>query len=401
MNREEAMSTFQENVVNPTWNQVLFHLDERFRQNALVWGQDFFVHLVKAFEKICELQNQEKLGEINYIFITFLRTNLLEKRMELSIYAADKNWWFDEKIQQVGVFPCSYIFQPYYDCFLSFNQLRKKYVGKIIEEDIWHMQQEEGKNLLCYIERVSKLQRGKIQENNSFKKIKKGSEIKIYVGEHMDLGYLVYFERLEKRTVEEEEELQKNILEKKEEILCLEDLRRLQIKSLDLKGSDFRLSNLSDSELNQVDLSYSLLIGTIFSHCQLNRSNFRHSILNEADFSHCNLIGACFARIEANEGLINQKIWEYPSYFPIRFQYADLKNADFTRSKLNGADFSYANLENADFSGCSLENANFNEAILKNTKFFPAQLKSLKLTKKQFEQVQVVNPYGLFLAEDK
>lgn len=392
MVRKEALDKFQKEIESII-NQKKLQFEERFQENQVEWCKQFSIDLLKSCEEIVRLQQQDQLGEIEYIQIVFLRIHLLENRPYLPILVANEKWWLDEQIQEVGQYHCPLVFQIFSDLLQEAEPLRKKYIQKILPIDAWHIIQESSFDFMFYLERIAKKSIEDIVQTEIFKQIQFGKQMKLYMGEYMNENHLIYQIHLKSRSEKEHEILLEKIRERKEEELCLQNLSQLTLNDMDLKGSDFRFSDLSYNQMNQTDLRYSLLIGAIFKHCQLNKTNFQYCLLNEADFSYSQMNDVHFVGSEANIGLQNEKVWELPGYFPIRFTYASLKRADFRNCKLKGAIFCYADLEEADFRGSQLEGADFSFANMKNAKFFSKQCAELKLSSEQRDQIQIDDSY--------
>ena len=89
MVRKEALDKFQKEIESII-NQKKLQFEERFQENQVEWCKQFSIDLLKSCEEIVRLQQQDQLGEIEYIQIVFLRIHLLENRPYLPILVANE-----------------------------------------------------------------------------------------------------------------------------------------------------------------------------------------------------------------------------------------------------------------------------------------------------------------------
>ncbi len=192
------------------------------------------------------------------------------------------------------------------------------------------------------------------------------------------------------------------------------DLRRKDLKNVDLSGLDLRHADLWGADLRYADLSHTNLAGqnldlTVMRGTKLVGANLEGAsifgvIMIDADLSGANLkrtrIVATLDRAKLVGADIEDAYWgadmKNQSMGLMRascnkadFTGANLKNTDFNRvllrfAKLDGADLENANLYRADLAGASLKHANLEgvdlrEAHLENADFTGARTEGIRL----------------------
>ncbi len=95
------------------------------------------------------------------------------------------------------------------------------------------------------------------------------------------------------------------------------------------------------------------LIGTIFDNKKLDGKDFNFADLNNADLSNSILNGA-----NMNFASMHNANFSNSSLNGANMNFADLKNADLSNAVLDGANLNFANLDGANMAGARLEGAN-------------------------------------------
>ncbi len=122
-------------------------------------------------------------------------------------------------------------------------------------------------------------------------------------------------------------------------------------------NSNLRCEDLSERDINNVNLSYAKLKKANFSKTNLNRADLTRAEINEANLSNANLSHASLARASLNKANLSLA----------NFTGAFLERADLREANLTDANFSKAILDLADLRGATLTNINLSGASLKGT----------------------------------
>lgn len=132
------------------------------------------------------------------------------------------------------------------------------------------------------------------------------------------------------------------------------NLRRYDLRKVDLIGARLTNANLYGADLQQAQLVVADLHGTDLRLADLRWANLQSADLSESNLSEADLNLANLS--DANLNLANLS--------EASLSRANLENVSLTNAKLRGAYLSVANLYGANLSGADLSSANLGEATL-------------------------------------
>jgi uncharacterized protein YjbI with pentapeptide repeats len=162
----------------------------------------------------------------------------------------------------------------------------------------------------------------------------------------------------------------------------------LDFSGADLSNAEFRLGNLSRTDLTganarSVDLGGAILDEANFTNSSLRQANLGSASIKNTIFSAADLTSTSFSRVEG-AGACFSGAHMSRTEFPM----ANLANTNFENVFAGGADFRGAILDNARFRGsrllaavfaeCKLSNADFSNAEVGGTLFCKCDLRSVK-----------------------
>lgn len=142
------------------------------------------------------------------------------------------------------------------------------------------------------------------------------------------------------------------------------DLSQAQLQGVNLKGKCLIQSNFSKADLS----------GAILSHADLSQVNFEEANLSscdlrESDFTYSNLQGADLSEACLAHALL----------YDATLANANLSNADLRNAVLSGVDLTQAQLSGANFSQADLSGVDLREVDLRNTTMTQADLSDADL----------------------
>jgi len=145
------------------------------------------------------------------------------------------------------------------------------------------------------------------------------------------------------------------------------------IESINTKTQELRHSvrmDFSLSDLNNSDLSSTMMPGKNFDYSNLKGSTFANSDLQESSFKASNL-----AECNFNNAKLSNAKFDKSNLTDATFLGANLIGAQFDKSNLRGATFIGANLDNVDFRMSDLSGVSFDNMTLTGTSFDYSGLK--------------------------
>ncbi len=137
-----------------------------------------------------------------------------------------------------------------------------------------------------------------------------------------------------------------------------------------LSGSD-----LSQVELNGIDLRKAGFAGTNLNGAQVVEADLGQSDLRGANLSQANLTGTDLSSCD-----LHGAIADGANFCGVDLSDSDLSGADLRRADLSGADLTFANLSGSNLRGANLAGANLNSANLSGANLHEARLVGANLS---------------------
>lgn len=137
------------------------------------------------------------------------------------------------------------------------------------------------------------------------------------------------------------------------------DLSGIQFGAANLEGSTLTGSDCSQCGMLGVRLEGSILRGTVLASAYLSESN-----VDNADLSFADARNAVF-----NKASLKNSRFLQANLTQAQFRYADLTGAIFSQTNLSGTDFSNANLHESNFDQSDVSGAKFSGANVEGTDF--------------------------------
>lgn len=191
--REKIFAGFILEHVYDRWRYEIEEIDKRHSQKQ----EEIENGLLKAFESVCEktsvLQEKFQKGPVKYIYISFLRTSLIEGKSLYRIDTYDESWFLD-KCESYSLWDCGFVFESLFNHVEDLNKKKKDYFGAIRDTDIDRIKILESSKYhhiaSCFIESMA----GRLTAGEKYKEMQKDPGICVLVGEYMDSSKIIYKE---------------------------------------------------------------------------------------------------------------------------------------------------------------------------------------------------------------
>jgi uncharacterized protein YjbI with pentapeptide repeats len=155
------------------------------------------------------------------------------------------------------------------------------------------------------------------------------------------------------------------------------DLRKADLRNVNLAGWHLGKVALDDAWLQRAGLQEANLSGAYLVHCNLTNTNFAGATLdgvslNRSTIQRTNFTGASLVGAQFVAAIFNQPIFERADLRGANLVHADLTRARFSEAKLDGANLTHAflnqaNLTDAKLIGAKLLWAQMDRTILGGT----------------------------------
>lgn len=163
------------------------------------------------------------------------------------------------------------------------------------------------------------------------------------------------------------------------------DLSGANLKNSDLRNVDFSWTNLMGANLRESNLSWAN-----FTRTNLRKANLRRSILREAnlswatlcwvDFREAYLRRANLRRADLSWANLKEATLRDGDLREVNLSWADLREANLREADLRGATMREAYLSNTDFREADLTEANLQDADLRGAHLFKTNLEQANLS---------------------
>ena len=189
--KEKLLEEFQEKYVTDKWVDKFLEADEMYKSDKAAIEKN----LIIAFEEVCKqtviLQEKQLKGDIKYIYISLLRTSILENKGEYRIDLYDENWFLDKEESSINI-DLNFIYVPLFDFVKELKEKKKEYGRTITDMDIENiMLREVYKFHVLAVEFLKGLIENLIKIY-SYEEMKKAEDISILAGEYMDEAEIIY-----------------------------------------------------------------------------------------------------------------------------------------------------------------------------------------------------------------
>lgn len=142
MNKDAAISDFLERYMFGQWLLDVAEIDEVYNEQQSQIDEALAAAFKQLLQQADTLHQQGKKGKVRYIYLSYLRTSIMEERIMYRLDAYDSNWYLDP-IECTTQWEPSFIFNPLFRRMKALDQVKKQYARKITAMDLEQMMQIE------------------------------------------------------------------------------------------------------------------------------------------------------------------------------------------------------------------------------------------------------------------
>lgn len=148
-------------------------------------------------------------------------------------------------------------------------------------------------------------------------------------------------------------------------------------------NANFQKAVLSDCDVYRCDFSWSNFSNANFSNSKITLCNFKNSICNNTSFKNISFN-------EEKVGL-NKEKFDFKDYDVISFEYATLRDADFSNAVLHKGSFSHANVLNCNFTKANIFETKFDLTVLVSTIWNSAEASKIEFNETVMRDCVFIN----------
>ena len=191
VDKEKILQEFKDKYVNNRFINEIPKINEKIEKNEKVIKNEILLNFNKVCENAKRLQNENLKKKIKSIYISFLRTSLLENKGIWRIDLFDENWFLDKEECFINL-DFSFIYEDLFNFIEELQEKKKEYGRSITEMDVEKIKLQEGDKYHKLIIKFFQNIISEIIECENFIKMNKQEELMIFAGEYMDEVELLY-----------------------------------------------------------------------------------------------------------------------------------------------------------------------------------------------------------------
>ncbi len=316
---------------------------------------------VEEFRGYCRHIRQEQLqgrkGSIGYITYSMLRTTWLEERPAYLVEVSDALWMLDPQPIRFE-WNTSWAYSYWTDLQQQLRREVEKQQVSLSELEWEQVMLEAAVHIHALVVNVVRSAMKQAVYLSEFQELEREETFEIRVGEYWDHSVSVY---REDRRAMEANEIRSWLEEKEEHAYSYQALTQVHLSAGDFSLLDFRYTAFRQIRVEHSRLHGCILVGTVWQESQLNGIDLTYSVLHGANFSGCSLKEAILDVVIGNAGYGSDASldWEPLGFAGVDFTGASLQGARFQDAQLRGAIFQEALLQKASLDGADLTDACF------------------------------------------
>ncbi|QDY85075.1 pentapeptide repeat-containing protein [Paenibacillus polymyxa] len=316
---------------------------------------------VEEFRGYCRHIRQEQLqgrkGSIGYITYSMLRTTWLEERPAYLVEVSNALWMLDPQPIRFE-WNTSWAYSYWTDLHQQLRGEVEKRQVSLSELEWEQVMLEAAVHIHALVVNVVRSAMKQAVYLPEFQELEREETFEIRVGEYWDHSVSVY---REDRRAMEANEIRSWLEEKKEHAYSYQALTQVHLSDGNYSLLDFRYTAFRRIRMEHSRLHGCVLVGTVWQESELNGIDLTYSLLHGANFSGCSMKGAILDVVMGNAGYGSDASldWEPLGFAGVDFTGASLQGARFHDAQLRGAIFQEALLQKASLDGADLTDACF------------------------------------------
>ena len=191
VNKEKVMDEFKTKYVEGRFAEEFPKIYEKFNEDKEIIKEELILKFKEVCKKAIIMQEQDLKGEIKYIYMSYLRTSLIQNSGIYRIDLYDDKWFLDKEECSTDI-DLSFIYEPLSNHMEELLEKRKEYGRTITEMHIEKIKLEEGNKYRNLGIKILESIVNDFVQCDEYKEMKKNDEISIFAGEYYDEAVLIY-----------------------------------------------------------------------------------------------------------------------------------------------------------------------------------------------------------------
>ena len=191
VDKEKVLEEFKNKYVENRFTNEISKINEKIAKNEEIIKNQILLNFNKVCENAKTLQNENLKKKIKFIYISFLRTSLLENKGIWRIDLFDENWFLDKEECFINL-DFSFLYESLFEHIKELQEKKKEYGRTITEMDIEKIKLQEGDKYHKFVIKILEDIVNELIECENFKEMKRHEELMIFAGEYKDEVELLY-----------------------------------------------------------------------------------------------------------------------------------------------------------------------------------------------------------------
>lgn len=191
VDKEKVLDEFKRKYVEGRFYEQSSKIYEYFEENKESIKKEILISFREGCKRALELQSSGTKQDIKFIYISYLRTSIMENKGIYRIDFFDERWFMDKEECSVD-FDMDFVYEPLFKHMEELNEKKSEYGRTITEMNIDKIKMKES-------ERYNKIALNILDDMvedfiniDEYKEMKKSDEIRIFAGEYMDKVRVLY-----------------------------------------------------------------------------------------------------------------------------------------------------------------------------------------------------------------
>lgn len=189
--KQKILAEFKDKYVEGRFEDEVNRIYERLNENKEKIRESLLSQFKEVCKKAAGLQERNLKGNIKYIYISYLRSSLLEDKALYRIDLYDEKWFLDKAECTVDI-DLNFIFEPLFRHINELQEKKKEYGRAINEMDVEKIKLKEGNKYHNLALDVLEEFVDDFLNCSEYIAKNKEDEISIFAGEFMDEVRLLY-----------------------------------------------------------------------------------------------------------------------------------------------------------------------------------------------------------------
>lgn len=191
VDKEKVLDEFKRKYVEGRFYEESSKIYDDFENRKDIIKSTIISQFKDGCKKALELQNEGIKQNIKFIYISYLRTSIMDNKSTYRIDFFDNRWFMDKEECSIDL-NMDFIYEPLFKHMEELNEKKSEYGRTITEMDIEKIKMKESEK---YNKIALNILDGILEDfinTDEYQEMKKDEEIRVFAGEYMDKVMVLY-----------------------------------------------------------------------------------------------------------------------------------------------------------------------------------------------------------------